>query len=91
MKRTMVFLLSLLACACECPITQGAVIGKNFRPSSRYSTVTVVGKVPVTTWHTRPACWEVSIRDGSSFATGCVPQKYYDNLNLGDTAWIAWN
>lgn len=65
-------------------ITSGKVTGKVIEPERRYSTVVLVGKVPITQWHTDDEDYCLNISEGEETGYICVEKDVYDEIQVGE-------
>lgn len=75
---------ALVACS---PISAGYITEKVIEPEHRYTTCTMVGKVPVCTPHTDDQDWRFDIRDNDDKDGWVyVTPETYDSHQVGD--WV---
>lgn len=81
----MIAIIPVVLTLAACSISAGTVSGKVIEPERKYSTVHMVGKVPVTTWHTDDEDYCFNITDGEGKeGYQCVEKAEWDAINDGD-------
>lgn len=80
-------LLSVTLLAACSPIQAGQITEKVIEAERRYTTCTMVGKIPVCTWHTDDQDWRFDLRDNEDKEGWVyVTPETFDSYSVGD--WV---
>jgi hypothetical protein len=81
----MIAIAPIIVLLSACGISAGTVSSKVVEPERQYSTVQMVGKVPVTTFHTddEDYCFNI-VNDEGSEGYVCVEKTEWDTITEGD-------